>query len=191
MAYMLVGAISFNALRKFRERPSVIIKPVLESQLKAGFALKIATARKNEIREDKFGCVLGLTQRPSTEKDFQKALFARFGETLETSSKLSIFSAKKAALTVRVDVVPVLTSIAFQAVVWSTSLNGADREFWLVDNSVDVAEFLKAYFVTRLDHGQMVVYTADGKYYEPLLRGSADHGPDLSLRFARMELLLA
>ena len=74
---------------------------------------------------------------------------------------------------------------------WSTSLNGADREFWLVDNSVDVAEFLKAYFVTRLSCQHMLTYTADGKYYEPLLHGSADHGPDLSLRFARIELLLA
>jgi len=75
--------------------------------------------------------------------------------------------------------------------VWTTSLNGGDREFWLVDSTVDVTDFLKAFFLTRLACGHMLAYTADGKYYEPLLQGRAEHGPDLSLRFARMELLSA
>ena len=189
---MLVGAISYSSLQKYRDRKqAATLKPVLESQLKTGFAIKIATTRKNEIREDDFGCVLGLTQRPSTAKDYEKALFARFAEPLEASAKANVFLAKKAALSVRVEAIAVLTSLIPRAVVWTTSLNGADREFWLVDSTVDVAEFLKAFFVTRLACGHMLSYTADGKYYEPLLQGRAEHGHDLSLRFARMELLSA
>jgi hypothetical protein len=189
---MLVGAISYSSLQKYRDRKqAATLKPVLESQLKTGFAIKIATTRKNELREDDFGCVLGLTQRPSTAKDFEKALFARFAEPLEASVKANVFLAKKAALSVRVETMAVLTSIAPLAVVWTTSLNGGDREFWLVDSTVDVTDFLKAYFVTRLAYGHMLSYAADGKYYEPLLQGRAEHGPNLSLRFARMELLSA
>jgi hypothetical protein len=190
---VIVGAVSYNSLKAFAATTSRL-RPVLESQLrKTSYVLKISSARKNEIRDDQFSCVLGLQKKPVTDKDMQAALLAHVGEIVEpVAGKVAVYSAKKAGRTFKIEAVPAMTasSSASDTAVWCTSLRGGGIEYWLQDATMDVSTFLKAFLSEKqlLREGQMLEYSTSSKH-EPLLRGWASHGADVKLVFSRTEEL--
>ena len=204
---MLVGAVSFNALKTPVKTP--VSRPILETQLNQNaYLLKASFKATPTAREEHFA--LSLTQKPCTES-IKKVLLPRlrrYGAICELVDKYIFLSATKtylirsAGYSLNIEIVPALVTKdewksrvwKAGATVWCTRLanDPKGKEYWLVDEQQDVACFLKTYFVREkglLRDGRMLMYNVDCRF-EPVMQGWAEHGEHCML-FSKMQPLEA
>ena len=188
---LVVGAISFNSLKRFTQ-PTLVLSTLKHLLQKDAFVLKVQLIPTVtcKINEEKYAGLL-LPAKPCTQ-NIQHALLAlskdaEFADIISKSRFLSTLNSYTirgpSGGVIKADVLPGLAVAGHMMTVWSTRLisrGGMETlEYWLVDPSTDVSTFIKVFVRDKrlITEGQMIQYALDNRFEPDMLEGCAEHGP--------------
>jgi hypothetical protein len=183
LLYMIVGAISYNAILKDRHTLQHIPDCLVDKNNNATHAFRVSARRKNEIRDDCFKGLVGI--------DIARTLQSHFGEKVEPDHK-GLFKGTKSGMQFHVEKMRLIRLAGKQPEkgqsLWVTQEAGHELQYWLAADTMDVSAFLKAYMLAQINaidaYSYTLQYVVDERF-APFATGSAEYGPDRAFNFSR------